>query len=153
MPTVGAWTWYSQCHDILGYGLHGVTSLVPFHTKVFTRTTTYKIATSPWVISDTELYTHFCIKTQVMLSQMEFERKCFFQYTSIWIIQCYFEQCRTDRVCNKTININGTVIPEGMGVAIPIAGIHLNPDIWPDPEKFDPDRWAKIDAHTLYNMA
>ena len=49
---------------------------------------------------------------------------------------CY----RTSRVAQKTIEINGVTIPEGTNVQLPIHLIHYNPEIWPEPEKFDPER-------------
>lgn len=38
--------------------------------------------------------------------------------------------------------IDGYHIPAGTQVMILIAGIHQHPDFWPDPERFDPDRFA-----------
>ena len=33
------------------------------------------------------------------------------------------------------------VLPTGTKVIIPIAMVHRRPDFWPDPAKFDPDRF------------
>ncbi len=49
---------------------------------------------------------------------------------------------RTDRVARKDTNICGVDIPKGLVVAAPIAAIHYDPEIWPEPEKFDPYRFA-----------
>ena len=48
----------------------------------------------------------------------------------------------TSRVAQKTIEINGLTIPEGVNVQLPIHLIHYNPEIWPEPEKFDPERYC-----------
>ena len=46
------------------------------------------------------------------------------------------------RYCCKTCTTsNGTLIPKGTIVYIPVYNIHHNPKFWPDPEKFDPERF------------
>lgn len=39
------------------------------------------------------------------------------------------------------VSENGVTIPEGVTVAINMYGLHRDPDVWPDPMKFDPDRF------------
>jgi cytochrome P450 family 3 subfamily A len=48
----------------------------------------------------------------------------------------------TDRVCSEDCVINGVKFPKGMFVQIPIGAIHRDPDIWPSPKKFIPERFA-----------
>lgn len=50
---------------------------------------------------------------------------------------------RTDRICKETTTINGVTIPKDVGVFIPICYLHYIPEIWPDPEKFDPERFSE----------
>ncbi|CAH1159589.1 unnamed protein product [Phaedon cochleariae] len=47
------------------------------------------------------------------------------------------------RVCNKDFNIPGTevVIEKGTRIHIPFQAIHRDPEYYPDPEKFDPERF------------
>ncbi|XP_032086885.1 LOW QUALITY PROTEIN: cytochrome P450 3A9-like [Thamnophis elegans] len=47
------------------------------------------------------------------------------------------------RVCKNTIELNGITIPKGMGIMIPPAILHNNPENWPEPEKFRPERFSK----------
>ena len=51
---------------------------------------------------------------------------------------------RTDRLCSKTTVVNGVTIAQGSMIVIPILHLHHDPQYWKDPEKFDPDRYAKL---------
>lgn len=48
----------------------------------------------------------------------------------------------TQRYCSKTVTIGNVTIPEGTDIVIPINLIHHNPEYWPDPYKFDPERFT-----------
>ena len=53
---------------------------------------------------------------------------------------------RTQRYCSKTVTIGNVTIPEGTDIVIPINLIHHNPEYWPDPYKFDPERYGKLNC-------
>ncbi|XP_059488623.1 cytochrome P450 6k1-like [Neocloeon triangulifer] len=48
-----------------------------------------------------------------------------------------------NRICTKNYTIPGTdvKIEEGTAVAIPVYALHHDPQYWPDPERFDPERF------------
>ncbi|XP_064009721.1 cytochrome P450 3A29-like isoform X2 [Pogoniulus pusillus] len=61
---------------------------------------------------------------------------------------------RIERVCKKTVEINGVTIPKGMTVMIPAHVLHRHPDYWPEPDEFRPERFSKekresIDPYTF----
>lgn len=48
------------------------------------------------------------------------------------------------RVSNKDYKVPDTdvVLPKGSEVLIPVLGLHKDPEYFPNPEKFDPDRFS-----------
>ncbi|XP_035706595.1 cytochrome P450 9e2 isoform X2 [Folsomia candida] len=50
----------------------------------------------------------------------------------------------TDRGCTKDYKIPGTefILKKGQGLIIPIYGLHHDADYFPEPEKFDPERFS-----------
>lgn len=57
------------------------------------------------------------------------------------------------RTCTKTYKIDEKLtVPEGMDVYIDVIHIHMNPEFFPEPEKFMPERWTNGQAEPLANM-
>ncbi|KAI3930098.1 hypothetical protein MKX01_020499 [Papaver californicum] len=50
------------------------------------------------------------------------------------------------RKTTKDIHVNGYVIPEGWGIMLVTSAVHMNPDKFPDPQKFHPWRWNDINT-------
>ncbi|KAI1714446.1 cytochrome p450 domain-containing protein [Ditylenchus destructor] len=58
-------------------------------------------------------------------------------------LRLYNPAPRINRECNDPITLNGLHIDDGDTVNIPVAAIHHNPEYYPDPYKFDPDRFTE----------
>ncbi|KFQ99861.1 Cytochrome P450 3A24, partial [Nipponia nippon] len=61
---------------------------------------------------------------------------------------------RIERVCKKTVELNGVTIPKGMVVMIPAYVLHRDPGYWLEPDEFRPERFSKeskgsIDPYTF----
>lgn len=54
-------------------------------------------------------------------------------YPTIWSV---------GRLCTEEDELGGYRIPRGMNVLVPIFHFHWNPRFWPEPTKFDPDRFS-----------
>ena len=55
----------------------------------------------------------------------------------IWVLLRLY---RIDRICVNDITINGVFFPKGMMIVVPIFVLHMDPEVWPEPTKFNPER-------------
>jgi len=70
-------------------------------------------------------------------------------------LRLYPAGARADRVCSKDTTINGIFIPKGIKVVLPIYVLHMDPDVWPNPTEFNPERFtaeAKEARNPYYYM-
>ncbi|XP_035516950.1 cytochrome P450 3A40 [Morone saxatilis] len=56
---------------------------------------------------------------------------------------------RLERVAKATVEINGIVIPKDMVIMVPTWPLHRDPDLWPEPEEFKPERFSKENKETI----
>ena len=55
---------------------------------------------------------------------------------------------RIDRVANSDYEFNGMKFEKGTIWVASIRILHMDPDIYPEPEKFDPYRWDEVTKKT-----
>nr|QST15042.1 CYP360A2 protein [Diaphanosoma celebensis] len=65
------------------------------------------------------------------------------------VLRLYPPAPRLERQCNKDVTYNGIVIRKGVLVSVPVYADHYSEEYYPNPEKFDPDRWAPENKHKL----
>lgn len=58
-------------------------------------------------------------------------------------LHLYPPAARIDRVCKKTVDIGGVIIPKGAVVMVPFFVLHRDPELWADPELFKPERYMR----------
>ncbi|KPP59069.1 hypothetical protein Z043_123047 [Scleropages formosus] len=100
----------------------------------------YNLATNPDVMKklQNEIDKVFPNKAPVTydeMMQMEYLDMVFNETMRIFPVAA-----RLERVCKKTVEINGITIPKGTAVVIPTYCLHRDPDLWTDPEVFKPER-------------
>ncbi|XP_036028208.1 cytochrome P450 3A19-like [Onychomys torridus] len=50
---------------------------------------------------------------------------------------------RISRACKQDVEIDGVFIPKGSLVMVPVYVLHHDPEYWPEPEEFHPERFSK----------
>ncbi|XP_072453776.1 cytochrome P450 3A12-like [Notamacropus eugenii] len=56
---------------------------------------------------------------------------------------------RIERVAKKTVEINGLTIPKDTVVMAPLMALHNDPDYWPEPKEFRPERFSKENKESI----
>ncbi|NWS25017.1 CP3A9 protein, partial [Polioptila caerulea] len=56
---------------------------------------------------------------------------------------------RIERTCKRDVEINGVTIPKGVVVTIPPYVLHRNPEYWPNPDEFRPERFRKENKESM----
>ncbi|KAF8781369.1 Cytochrome P450 3A28 like protein [Argiope bruennichi] len=57
------------------------------------------------------------------------------------------------RICSEDYRVGSMTIPKGAVVQAAVWDIHHDPELWPEPWKFDPDRFAPENRASLNSMA
>nr|XP_046234586.1 cytochrome P450 3A27-like [Scatophagus argus] len=56
---------------------------------------------------------------------------------------------RLERIAKQTVKIKGITIPKDMLVMTPVYALHRDPELWPQPEEFKPDRFSKENRQSI----
>lgn len=56
------------------------------------------------------------------------------------VTRLYPPAARLERTAKETVEVSGITIPKNMTVMVPIFALHRDPEHWPEPEEFQPDR-------------
>lgn len=68
----------------------------------------------------------------------------YFFFYSLEVLRKYPALTNLQRVCNKDYKLpGGEVLEKGTVIFISVIGLHHDPKLFPDPEKFDPERFNK----------
>ncbi|XP_033645947.1 cytochrome P450 3A24-like [Asterias rubens] len=54
-----------------------------------------------------------------------------------------------DRFCNETVTYNGLTIEKGVTIMVSVWTIHHNEEYWPNPSKFDPERFSPENKESI----
>ncbi|XP_062607936.1 cytochrome P450 3A8-like [Saccostrea cucullata] len=65
-------------------------------------------------------------------------------------LRLYPPATRTNRNNSEEIEVDGIKIPPNTEIIFPIFAIHRNPKYWPEPEKFDPERFTPENKETRH---
>lgn len=117
----------------------------------------------------THLMLELCINTDLQEKARQEVQKVLKQHNNEMTYECvndmkYLEQCINEtlrkypalpvlnRECTKAYKVPGTdvVLEEGTKVFIPLMGIHYDPEYYPDPQKFDPERFTEENKKTRH---
>uniref|UniRef100_A0A3B4UV85 unspecific monooxygenase n=1 Tax=Seriola dumerili TaxID=41447 RepID=A0A3B4UV85_SERDU len=64
-------------------------------------------------------------------------------------LRLYPPAARIEREAKETVKINGVTIPKNITVMIPVYALHHDPELWPEPEEFKPDRFSKENKQSI----
>jgi cytochrome P450 family 3 subfamily A len=68
-------------------------------------------------------------------------------------LRLYPPVIRIDRVCNRDYEYGGIKIPKGQIITVPIWALHHDPELYPDPYQFDPERFNEENKKNRPNEA
>lgn len=109
----------------------------------------YSLATNPDVMTrlQEEIDSTFPNKTPV-----QYEALMQMEYLDSVVNEClrlYPPAARLERTAKETVRINGITIPKDMIVMVPVYALHHDPELWPEPEEFRPDRFSKQNKQSI----
>ncbi|XP_061165934.1 cytochrome P450 3A9-like [Saccostrea echinata] len=102
----------------------------------------YNLATNPEcqdkLINEIDTVLEQELPTYDNIQKLEYLDKVFNE-----TLRLYPPAVRTNRNNSEEIDVEGVKIPPNTEIIFPIFAIHRNPKYWPEPEKFDPERFTQ----------
>ncbi|XP_035516593.1 cytochrome P450 3A30-like [Morone saxatilis] len=83
---------------------------------------------------------------------IEYEALMQMEYLDGVVCEClrlYPPAARLERTAKETVRINGITIPKDMVVMVPVFALHRDPELWPEPEEFKPERFSKENKQNI----
>lgn len=68
-------------------------------------------------------------------------------------LRMYPAAIRLDRLASEDFDYEGMKIKKGQMVVVPLWALHYNPDIYPEPDRFDPERFSEENKRSRDNNA
>lgn len=68
-------------------------------------------------------------------------------------LRMYPPVVRLDRVAGEDYEYEGMLIKKGLVWTVPIWALHYDPELYPDPTKFDPERFNEVNKKLRDNIA
>ncbi|KAF8768477.1 Cytochrome P450 3A13 like protein [Argiope bruennichi] len=128
----------AQCVVFFIGGYEGVSSVLAF--------TTYLLALHPAI--QEKVHKELVEAVEKSNGELTYETLQNMKYLDNIIsetLRLYPPAIRSERMAFEDYELGdtGITIPKGTIVTIPIYAMHRDPDVFPDPDKFDPDRWVE----------
>ncbi|KAM3624425.1 uncharacterized protein V6R79_023267 [Siganus canaliculatus] len=83
---------------------------------------------------------------------VQYEALMQMEYLDCVVNEClrlYPPAARLERVAKHTVEIHGVLIPKNMIVEVPVFALHRDPELWPKPQQFRPDRFSKENRQNI----
>uniref|UniRef100_A0A665U1W2 unspecific monooxygenase n=1 Tax=Echeneis naucrates TaxID=173247 RepID=A0A665U1W2_ECHNA len=123
-------------------------AMAGYETSAITLTfLAYNLARNPEITKrlQEEIDTTFPNKTRVRLGSFEGLQTTL----SLFVIRLSPPIPRLERQAKETVKINDLTIPKDMIVMIPVYALHRDPELWPEPEEFKPERFSKENKDSI----
>ncbi|XP_072240882.1 cytochrome P450 3A30-like [Leuresthes tenuis] len=83
---------------------------------------------------------------------VQYEAMMQMDYLNAVVEEClrlYPPAVRLERMTKETVKINGITVPKDTIVMVPIYAMHHDPELWPEPEEFKPERFSKLNKQSM----
>jgi len=92
-------------------------------------------------------------KTLVSPTSEQIEEMIYTKMVLNETLRCYPPSRALIRQVPETFEMKGQVFPKGSNIMISVRNTHRNPAHWPNPEKFNPERFSKENSASRHMMA